>query len=807
MNKPILTAILLLASIMPEASAITRNRLLIDSDWKFTQKEDTMFSRNDCNDSGWEKISLPHDWSVLHDFDSNEPAGNDGGYLPTGKGWYRKTINIPDSMVWKPCDLYFEGVYMNSEVYCNGRYVGGHPYGYTSFRCNVGPYLKAGENVIAVSVDNSRQKNSRWYSGSGIYRHAWLEPHAGIFVKPWSLQITTPVVSAKRGIARINFTIVDSLKSNGKEALKLPVSINVSNRNGFSKTITDTVRIQPGEKLKYCSHEVEIMNPALWSCDNPALYKASVTLHLPDGTEETEYDTFGLRTIEYSADEGFKLNGKPMLISGACLHHDNGILGAASYDDAEYRKAKLLKDAGFNAVRTSHNPPAPAFIAACDSLGLLVIDEAFDGWKAAKNSHDYSELYDEWWDKDVSALVERDRNHPSVICWSIGNEIIERKSPEAVEMAYHLASKCRELDPTRPVTSALAAWDPAWEIYDPLASRHDIVGYNYMIHKAESDHLRVPSRVIWQTESYPRDAFKNWEKVNDHPYIIGDFVWTGLDYIGESGIGRYYYEGDPEGEHFHRPLWPWHNSYCGDVDIIGERKPISHYRELLYSESPKLYIAVREPDGYKGKIKETMWGTYPTVESWNWKGHEGKPIEVEIISNYPSVELLQDGKSIGKKKTDRSTEFKAIFEIPYKPGEIEAVAFDANGNRTASYKISTSGKPYAIRLRSDKEALQNTGQSLAYITAEVIDKKGNVVTDAELPLKFNVAGEAEIIATGSGNPKDPAGYFRKERVTDKGAALGVVRATGKKSKSGKEMIKVTVSSPGLKSATIQLPLK
>lgn len=804
--KRIISASLLSVFLSSNVNAITQGRILIDSDWRFSTVADSLFHTPDFNDSAWQPVSLPHDWSVLHDFNRDEPAGNDGGYLPTGKGWYRKTIDIPQSMAGKPCFIYFEGVYMNSEVFCNGHRVGGHPYGYTSFRCDIGKYLKPGKNVIAVSVDNSRQKNSRWYSGSGIYRHVWIEPHGQMYVKPWSLHVTTPVVSSEKGVARIDFAMVDSSHDRSDSPITVPVDISIKGPDGYSRSVSDSVRIMPGETVKYCNHEISVSNPRLWSPESPAIYTISVSIQAPDGEYETETETFGFRKIEYSADKGFLLNGEKMMINGACLHHDNGILGAASYDDAEIRKARLMKEAGFNAVRTSHNPPAPAFLSACDSLGLFVIDEAFDGWKAAKTPHDYSELYDEWWDSDVSSLVERDRNHPSIICWSIGNEIIERKSPEAVRMAGELASKCRTLDNTRPVTSALASWDADWEIYDPLAACHDIVGYNYMIHKAESDHQRVPSRTIWQTESYPRDAFINWTMVNDNPFIIGDFVWTGIDYIGESGIGRHYYDGDPEGEHYHRPLWPWHNSCCGDVDIIGQRKPISHYRDMLYNEAPKIYMAVREPDGYKGKIKETLWGTYPTVESWNWPGHEGKPIEIEVISNYPAVELYKDGNLIDKKFTDRSTEFKAVFVLPYQAGEISAAAIDSAGNRKETTRLVTSGKPHAIRLYSDKPVIAPTSQSLAYITAEIVDKKGNRVADAELPLKFTVEGDAEIIATGSGNPTDPKGYFRNERTSYSGYALGVVKHKGSSAGKRNRPVTVKVSSPGLKNGSITLEI-
>lgn len=795
MNNNLMTSLVFLAlSIFGAPSADAQ--ILMDNDWLFTRQEKPGFEKADFNDSNWEKISLPHDWSVLHDFNREEPSGNDGGYLPTGKGWYRKTFNVPAEMIGKPADLYFEGVYMNSTVYVNGQKVGGHPYGYSSFRCPVGHVLKPGENVIAVEVDNSRQKNSRWYTGAGIYRHVWLEPHQNIYVKPWSLHVTTPYVSSDRAVARIDFTILSPEASNTKEPIKIPVSISAGN-----VSITDSVTVKPGETAKYCTYEIPIEKPALWSPSSPALYEAAVTISLPDGTVTTEKDKFGFRTIEYSSDRGFLLNGKPMELSGACVHHDNGILGAASYDDAEVRKARLLKDAGFNAVRTSHNPPAPAFLNACDSIGLMVIDEAFDGWKASKNEHDYNELIDDWWQSDISAMVERDRNHPSIIAWSIGNEIIERKSPRAVEMARDFGNLCRNLDGTRPVTQALAAWDPDWAIYDPLSAQHEIIGYNYMLHKAPGDHQRVPLRVIWQTESYPRDAFKNWKMVTDLPYVIGDFVWTGIDYIGESGIGRYWYEGDPEGEHYHRPLWPWHNSYCGDIDIIGVRKPVSYYREMLYSDTPSMHLSVREPQKYKGKIKTGLWAVYPTKDSWNWQGHEGKPIEVEIASTYPTVELYQDRKLIGRQVTDRNNAFKAVFTVNYKPGELNAIAYDANGNKVKEEKLVTAGKPYAIRFTADNQSLAADPQALVYVLAEIVDKDGNIVTDAAVTLDFSVKGNAEILATGSGNPKDPKGYFHKNRITDEGKALAILKSNGK---PGTIFLRAT--SPGLKPVTLTIPV-
>lgn len=771
-------------AINTTAWAVSDSRQLLDKGWRFSLTADSTAASPSFDDSGWRSIDLPHDWSVEHDFDRDCPSGNDGGYLPTGSGWYRKTLHR-DSTPTGPEYLYLEGVYMNSEVWINGLHAGGHPYGYTSYRIDIAPYLKAGDNTIAIKADNSKQKNSRWYSGSGIYRHIWLEPHPAIHIKPWSMHIATPVVTPDSAIAQIRLTLL-SPGTRGED-LRMPLNIRES-RTGL--IITDTVLIRPSEKEKYLSYDLKIDRPQLWSPESPELYAVSVTLDNGDSDKET----FGIRTFSWSP-EGFVLNGDTIVLSGACVHHDNGILGAASYDAAEYRKAALLKEAGFNAVRTSHNPPAPAFLDACDRLGLLVIDEAFDGWREAKTPYDYSTLLDQWWASDLGSMIERDRNHPSIIAWSIGNEILERKTPEAVATARMFAAKCRELDPSRPGTQALASWDPDWEIYDALAAEHDIAGYNYMIHKAESDHARVPSRVIWQTESYPRDAFQNWTKVNDLPYVIGDFVWTGIDYIGESGIGRHYYEGDPEGEHYHRPLWPWHNSQCGDIDITGSRKPISYYREMLYADRPMISLAVREPDGYKGKIKETQWGTWPTYKSWNWPRHQGKPITVEVASTYPAVSLYLDGKLIDTKKTGREERFMAEFEIPYRPGTLTAVGLNAEGQATDTAVLETAGRPAAIRL--SVEPAYGPNPELEYVVAEIVDAKGRLVPTADNTLAFSIDGDARILATGSPDSTDPSGYTRPVRKASQGRVLAVIR-------KGAAPCRLTVKSKGLKTAVIPL---
>ena len=729
-----------IATIFASLLAITaqaQTKTLFDSDWQFTRNGKTI------------NVNLPHDWSIEGDFDKDAPAGHDGAYLPTGKGVYSKKFKVESGELKdKKLRLYFEGVYMNAEVYVNGQKAGGHPYGYSSFFVDITPYAKIGQNEVEVRVDNSQQKNCRWYSGSGIYRHVWLLTTGKRYIDEWSVNVATPDIHT------------------------VEIKAEVVMEDGTRKPIEKTIHVE---------------NPHLWSPEDPYLYHTTIEA---DG--DVVPVTYGIRTIEYSAEKGLLLNGKPIVLNGGCVHHDNGILGAAAFDAAEYRRVRLLKEAGFNAIRTSHNPPSETFLRACDELGLLVIDEAFDGWRDKKNTYDYSTLIDQWWQEDIKAMVLRDRNHPCVFCWSIGNEVIERKKIEVVKTAHNLATLCRQLDPQhRPVTSALCAWDPEWDIYDPLAAEHDIVGYNYMIHKSQSDHERVPSRVMVQTESYSRDTWRNYRKVQDEPWVIGDFVWTAIDYLGESGIGRWYYEGEPAKEPWEAPMFPNHAAYCGDIDLIGQRKPISHYRSILYNkEGEQLYMAVREPDGYYGKIHTTMWSVWPTYESWTWPGHEGKNIDVEVYSHYPKVRLYLNDQLVGEKEVAQGM---ATFTLPYQPGTLRAEA----GEEKVSLK--TAGEAKTIRLTADRTMLKADGQDLAFITVELTDGNGIVNLTANNELTASVSGPATLIGFGNADIRDCDRYTDSTHKAWKGRALLVVRNTGKKGKAT-----VTVQGKNLKSSRISL---
>ena len=741
---------LVLALLFAVLSTHAQTRTLFDSDWQFTRNGKTI------------NVNLPHDWDIYEAPDPATGATKEGGgWYPAGKGEYKKQFKV-ESGEWKNkrVMLHFEGVYQKAEVFVNGQKAGQHAYGYTPFTVDITQYLYKDkrDNEVVVKVDNSEQPNCRWYSGSGIYRHVWLVTKKQRYIDEWSVKVTTP------DIHTVN------------------IKAEVVMEDGTRKPIEKTIHVE---------------QPRLWSPDDPYLYHTTI---------EAEGDvvpvTYGIRTIEYTAEKGFLLNGKPLKINGACLHHDDGVLGAMAFDAAEIRKVRLMKESGFNLIRTAHNPTTRAFLDACDSLGMLVIGEAFDGWRTAKNPYDYSTLIDSCYQEDIHAMVKRDRNHPSIICWSIGNEVIERKDIRVVTTARKLKQAILEEDNTRPVTEALCAWDDDWEIYDPHFEVLDIGGYNYMIHKHKSDHQRDPKRVMWQTESYPRDAFKNWKLVQEYPYIIGDIVWTGLDYLGESGIGRNYYEGERPGEHWREGGQPdWHGAYCGDVDITGYRKPISIYREMLWKEAydgefpSVLSIAVKEPDGYHGKIHQTAWSVWPTWSSWNWPGWEGKPIDVEVYTKAKEVKLYLNDQLIGTKAVSEDTEYKAVFTVPYEPGVLRA---EASG---MIILLGTAGEPASLRLTPDRRVITADGQDLSFITVEVVDKYGWPCPDAAIPCEAIVKGEGSLLAFASADLKDREPYTSSKVTTWKGRALLVVRSTEKK---GKAQIRIKSTLP---TATITIKSK
>lgn len=786
---------LLICSLPVFAKDNPARKQLFDFNWKFFLGDTTAASSTIFDDATWRSLDLPHDWSIEGRILPKNPTKGAGGYFPAGVGWYRKTFTAPGEWQGRKISIYFEGVYMNSEVFVNGKSLGVHPYGYTPFGYDLTPYLEFGKaNVIAVRVDNSKQLNSRWYSGSGIYRHVWMIVTNPVHVAHWGVAVTTPDVSPEKATVLVKTLVKNETDSPRTITVKTVLQDKNSRTAGSSRV---KLELQANGQREV-TQTINVSKPLLWSPENPDLYKAQIQVINGKQVVDDTKTTFGIRSLKYTVENGFQLNGKTVKLNGGCVHHDNGCLGSAAYDRAEERKIELLKAGGFNAVRTSHNPPSEAFLDACDSLGLLVMDESFDCWKIGKNPNDYSVYFNQWWERDLEAMVLRDRNHPSIFMWSIGNEVSERGKPEAVKTATMLIDALKKMDTTRPVTSAIVENGKDWTILDSLMAVHDVAGYNYHLYAAPTDHQRVPSRMIVQTESYPKDAFVNWKLVQDNSYVLGDFVWTAIDYLGESGIGRYYYSGETPGENWDNDMFPIHAAYCGDIDLIGWRKPISHYRSMLYNDNEKLYMAVREPAPEPLEIKETWWSVYPTWESWTWPGFEGRKIDVEVYSKYPEVRLYQDNKLVGEQATGRDQEFKATFSVPYTAGVLKAVGVE-NGKEMESTILQTAGEPAKIELVADRKEMKADGGDLIFVTVEMMDKNGVQQPNANNRLTFKVEGEGTIAGVGNADIRDTDPYVSNTRKAWKGRALVVIKSTYTAGP-----IRLWVTSAGLADAALNI---
>ncbi len=792
--KQIVLAFILFISFF---SAIAQNEMerkqLFDYDWKFFLGDAPEAKANDFNDLGWRKLDLPHDWSIEGKVNAKNPTKGAGGYFPSGIGWYRKTFQAPDAWKAKKTAVYFEGVYMNSEVFINGKSLGVHPYGYTSFSYDLTPYLNFGkENVIAVRVDNSQQMNSRWYSGSGIYRHVWMIASDPVHVAHWGIDISTPEVSSKKATVLVKTKV----KNETASAQSVVVKTLLWNKNSKSAGNGQMKVEVPANSEKEITQTIQVSNPMLWTPETPNLYQAQIQVVKDKKVLDNTKTNFGIRSIKFTAENGFQLNGKTVKINGGCVHHENGCIGAAAFDRVEVRKVELLKAGGFNAVRTSHNPPSEAFLDACDRLGLLVMDESFDCWNVGKNSNDYSKYFKEWWQRDLEAMVLRDRNHPSIFMWSIGNEVPERGDPDAVKTAQMLIEGLKKIDKTRPVTSAVVSIGKNWDLFDPLMAVHDVGGYNYNLLTLAEDHKRVPSRIIVQTESYPKDAFNNWKLIQENNFVIGDFVWTAIDYLGEAGIGRTFYSGETPGENWDNDMFPIHAAYCGDIDLIGWRKPISHYRSMLYNDNEKLYMAVREPEPNPLEIKETMWSVWPTWESWTWPGFEGRTIQVEVYSKYPKVRLYQNNKLVGEQSTTRDQQFKATFPVPYSIGVLKAVGVE-NDKEMESTVLQTADDASKIKLIADRKEILANGQDLVFVTVELTDKDGIMQPNASNRLHFKIDGPGVIAGVDNANIKDTDSYVSDTRKAWKGRALVVIKSNHQAGE-----IKLSVVSNGLEGKSI-----
>jgi len=763
-----------------------------DDNWLFHRGDAQGAEQPGFADSSWRQIDLPHDWSIedipgtKSPFDSTVVNGVASGFTRGGTGWYRKHFHIDDKYAGSCVFIRFDGVYMNSDVWVNGHHAGNHFYGYTPFEYEISRWLDfGGDNVIAVKVMNDSVR-CRWYSGSGIYRHVQLIVTPKFHIASRGIAIVTPEINANSATVEVSTTVNN--QSEKSEHALLVVNILDSKKRVVAKS-DNSFDLQARLTATF-NNKLIIESPHLWSPENPELYTVVCEIRANGKLINCDSQSFGVRSIKFDSKRGFLLNGRVVKLKGGCIHHDNGPLGAAAFDRAEERKIELLKSAGYNAIRMAHNPPSEVILNACDRLGMLVIDEAFDMWRYGHFSGDYSIKFDSLWKSDLESMILRDRNHPSVIMWSIGNEIKFAGTPEIDSVCGILADYVRALDPTRPVT---AAQNAVSEQKDNFFSHLDICGYNYALGSYKNDHVRKPARVIFGSESYASETYDYWQAVSESPWVIGDFVWTAFDYLGEASIG---WRGYPQDKNF----FPWNHAYCGDIDICGNRRPQSFYRQTLWDEKPvvKLFVKPPEPSFPLNPLKEkwSKWDWPDAVESWNFEGSENKTLTVTAYTNCEVVELLHNSKSMGKKINLPAGKNIITWNVPYKSGELIAYGYK-DGKIADTSVLKTAGKPSMIILKPECPSIHADGQDLIYIRVEVNDSQGLRNPMADNRLRFTVSGPGIIIATANSNPMSIESFRQPERKAWRGQCLVIIRSMKQKGE-----IRLTAASDGLKSAQI-----
>jgi len=792
-----LSLLLLALSVQSLVVHAQTRSVLFDDNWRFHLGGAQGAESAEFDDSQWRILDLPHDWSIEDLPGTNSPFSRNaisqvnGGFTTGGTGWYRKAFTLLSEQKSKRLLIQFDGVYMNAEVWLNGRALGIHPYGYTSFWFDITDKVRfESANVLAVKVRNEGE-NSRWYSGSGIYRHVWLKTFAPVHVAQWGTYVSTPEVSSASARVSIKTRVLNESENSGP-AILVTRLLDVRGMEVGKVESNQTIQTKGAYDF---TQTIDVKAPELWSPETPALYTAISEVSVDGRAVDHTETKFGIRTLTFDVAQGFLLNGKPLKLKGGCLHHDNGPLGARAFDRAEERRVELLKASGFNALRLAHNPPSPAFLEACDRLGMMVIDEAFDMWREGKNPHDYHLFFEDWWQRDVESMIDRDRNHPSVIMWSIGNEIPNRQRPDVVKLAQEISDYVRKLEPTRPVTSAV---NDLREDKDPYFATLDLGGYNYAANGDRSkslyafDHDRLPKRIMFGSESYPLEAFDSWMNVIDHPYVIGDFVWTAFDYLGEASIGwRGYFQ--------EQNFYPWNLAYCGDIDVCGWKRPQSFYRDALWKQN-QLSVFVKPPKpSFEPNPKRQPWSKwhwFDAVANWNWPGYENKPLEVNVYSSCAEVELFLNGQSLGRKKTNRDTAYLATWNVPYQTGVLKAIGY-SEGKEVSSTELRSAGPVARFKLMADRTTLSANGQDLSYVTVELVDAKGVRNPNAENLVKFAVTGPGDIIAVANANPVSTESYQQPQRKAWQGRCLVIIKA-----RKEPGTINLAVSSAGLSPAKV-----
>ncbi len=738
------------------------------------------------DDAGWRTVQLPHDWGIesyevqdsLHTgpFYKYQAGGGEVGFLRDGTAWYRKTFTLPELNDDQQVIIHFDGVQSMTKCWVNGQLVGEHSYGYTPFYFNISSYLNPGgtQNTIAVRAENPGE-NSRWHAGTGIYREVKISLLNPVSANIWGTHISTPRVSKDQATVKIAVRI----QNYSGEERNVSYNAKITGPEGSIEDVEGhKITIPAGESAEV-SMMKEIMEPLLWSPDHPDMYTAHIEVEDENKLLDSFAQSFGIRSISYSAEEGFLLNGESFLLKGANMHHDNGLLGASAYKDAEYRRVRLMKENGFNAIRTAHNPPSEIFLDACDELGMLVIDEVFDAWAKPKRKNDYNVHFEKNWKKDLRAMIERDKNHPSIIMWSIGNEVPERALASGLKIAEDLIAEIKKLDTTRAVTESICHfWDNpgmTWPDAQPAFELLDVSGYNYEWGRYEEDHQDYPDRVMYGSETFPLDAWENWNKALQHPWVIGGFVWTAMDYIGEAGIGNTSYI-DKEESTGPKTEWPWYVAWCGDIDILGNKKPQSYYRDVVWGKSHlEMMVHSPVPEGKKEFI--SRWGWPDELNSWTWPGAEGENLEVRVFTNYSSVVLKLNGEEIGRKKLNPEDKITAVFKTQYTPGKLKVIAFDQD-KAMDSLSFSTTGKTDHILLEAERKIIHAENDELIYVHVKALDEKENWVPTDQSSLRVEVYGVGELLAAGNGSPWIQGSFTDEQFELFQGRGLIIIRAKG-----------------------------
>jgi beta-galactosidase len=793
-------------------------------------------------------ITLPHDAMLYEKRDPKTENGFNTGYFPGGVYHYSKVFYVPQEYQEKNVLFEFEGVYMNSQVYLNGQLAGGWPYGYSNFYITADQFLSYGQdNEIEVVVQNELEPNSRWYSGSGIYRNVKILVGDRLHILPDGFKITTRKIQGEQAIVEISTTLTNG-NNEAKDSIIVVEFLNSAGAIAVRGEIPVTIGAQETNTVRQM---VTIDNAALWSVEHPNLYTCSIKIITQGSVIDEDLETFGIRTLAMDAKNGLRINGEPVKLRGGCIHHDNGIIGATTLEAAENRRIRLMKESGFNAIRSAHNPLSKAMLEACDRYGMLVMDEYSDVWSRNKTRYDYSFYFQDWWERDLQAMVDKDYNHPCVIMYSIGNEITETATLEGVEYSRKLADKVRALDPTRYVINNINGWLSYFSVLsqkvntkkqekpsgEPVANGNgitsganinpimnwmnkfmdlivslpgidrctkeaystvDIAGYNYMAGRYEKDGMRYPERVICGSETFPPEIAKNWRLVKRLPHVIGDFSWTAWDYLGEAGLCTWQYG---KNQALFKP-YPCILADSSMIDILGHRQAQSYIHEIVWGLRKAPYIAVQPVNRTGEKLSKSVWRGTNAMDSWTWHGYEGEPAVVEVYADAAWVELFLNGRSLGKKPAGEAHNFKALYKMIYQPGELTAVSSTKDGKEISHSTLKTASPHLKLLVLPEVSTIKADGADLVYIHIQLSDENGIVDPLADCLVTVHVEGAGTLLGFGSANPFTEESFVDDIHTTYQGRALAVVRA-------GHEAgnVRVTVSAGGYAPIVLTIPVE